>query len=310
MNLLVTGGLGHIGSYFLENCNKFYNLKNIYVVDANYSNNLNILFNKNISKIKNFYLSDILEFNFKKKIKKIDYILHLASHTNAEKSLKNKKYYYKNNLNIFKKICEVAKNYDAKLIHISSTSVYGKSSGVVAENCKKSDLKPQSPYAEIKLKEEEYLRNIKIKYITLRFGTISGVSSGMRFHTAVNKFCLNAALNLEIPVWKTALNQLRPYLSLHDALRLIIFIIKKDIFDCKIYNILSENLTVKNILNSIKKNTKKNLKIKMVNSKIMNQLSYKVSRKKIEKKGFVFKNFISKDIKNTLKIFKNVKNEM
>ena len=44
MNLLITGGLGHIGSYFLENINKFYNIKNIYVVDANYSNNLNILF--------------------------------------------------------------------------------------------------------------------------------------------------------------------------------------------------------------------------------------------------------------------------
>ena len=27
MNLLITGGLGHIGSYFLENMNKFYNIK-------------------------------------------------------------------------------------------------------------------------------------------------------------------------------------------------------------------------------------------------------------------------------------------
>ena len=59
MNLLITGGLGHIGSYFLENINKFYNIKNIYVVDANYSNNLNILFQNNIKKKLNFFLSDI-----------------------------------------------------------------------------------------------------------------------------------------------------------------------------------------------------------------------------------------------------------
>ena len=40
-----------------------------------------------------------------------------------------------------------------KLIHISSTSIYGKSSGVVKENVEKKYLKPQSPYAEIKLIE-------------------------------------------------------------------------------------------------------------------------------------------------------------
>ena len=90
MNLLITGGLGHIGSYFLENINKFYNIKNIYVVDANYSNNLNILFQNNIKKKLNFFLSDIMDFDFDNKIAKIDYILHLASHTNAERSLKNK----------------------------------------------------------------------------------------------------------------------------------------------------------------------------------------------------------------------------
>ena len=307
MNLLITGGLGHIGSYFLENINKFYNIKNIYVVDANYSNNLNILFQNNIKKKLNFFLSDIMDFDFDNKIAKIDYILHLASHTNAERSLKNKNYYYKNNFNIFKKICLVAKKYNSKLIHVSSTSVYGKSSGTVAENCKKNELKPQSPYAEIKLKEEEYLNKTNIEYITLRFGTISGVSAGIRFHTAVNKFCLNAALNLEIPVWKTALNQLRPYLSVNDALRVVLFIIKKNIFDRQVYNILSANLTVKNILNLINKNSKKKIKIKMVNSKIMNQLSYKVSRKKIEKKGFSFKSLISNDIKNTLKILENIK---
>ena len=48
---------------------------------------------------------------------------------------------------------------------------------------------PRSPYAEVKLTEEKILKkNSKVKYITLRFGTISGFSEGMRFHTAVNKF--------------------------------------------------------------------------------------------------------------------------
>ena len=111
MNILITGGLGHIGSFFLKNLKKIKNLENVYVIDANFGNNFNSLYKKNINKKINFYLEDILDFDFNK-IKKIDYILHLASHTNAENSLGKKKIYYNNNFNIFKKICNVAKNLE------------------------------------------------------------------------------------------------------------------------------------------------------------------------------------------------------
>jgi UDP-glucose 4-epimerase len=124
-----------------------------------------------------------------------------------------------------KNIISFCKTKKAKLIHISSTSVYGKQTSVVDETCEKKFLKPQSPYADIKLIEEKMLKkeSKKIKYITYRFGTISGVSSGMRFHTAVNKFCLNASIEEPITVYKTALNQFRPYLSLKDAFKVFKF---------------------------------------------------------------------------------------
>ena len=63
----------------------------------------------------------------------------------------------------------------------------------------------------------------KINYTTFRFGTIAGTSKGMRFHTAVNRFCLDASLNRNINVYKTALNQYRPYLSLSDAFKIFKF---------------------------------------------------------------------------------------
>ena len=96
------------------------------------------------------------------------------------------------------------------------------------EDCKKSELKPQSPYAESKLKEEEFLNKHKssMSYICLRFGTIYGFSIGMRFHTAVNKFCWQAANNQQLTVWKTAFDQKRPYLDLKDACSSIIFLIQ------------------------------------------------------------------------------------
>ena len=155
--------------------------------------------------------------------------------------------------------------------------------------------------------EEKLLKQAKnkLKYVTFRFGTISGTSSGMRFHTAVNKFCLNAALNEPITVYKTALNQFRPYLALSDAFLLFKFTIENNFFKNDIYNALSENYTVNQILNKIRK-YKKRISIKFVSSPIMNQLSYHVDKKKINDEGFFFRNKIETDIKNTLNLLKNI----
>ena len=46
-----------------------------------------------------------------------------------------------------------------------------------------------------------------------------------------------------LSVWKTVLNQKRPYLDLIDGVRSILFCINKD-FDGQIYNVLTHNLTV------------------------------------------------------------------
>ena len=89
--------------------------------------------------------------------------------------------------------------------------------------------------------------------MTLRLGTITGISKGMRFHTAVNKFCLNAVLKENIPVWGNAMELYRPYLSLKDAVKTIFFFINKKKFNNQIYNVISSNYTVKEILDIIKK---------------------------------------------------------
>ena len=96
-------------------------------------------------------------------------------------------------------------------------------------------------------------------------------------------------------VWETALNQYRPYLSIRDAFKTFDFIITNKLFDRSIYNVVSEkNLTVKDI---IRKLNIKNTKIKLVKTKIMNQLSYKIDNAKIKKTGLKLNNKIKDDIK-------------
>ena len=183
---------------------------------------------------------------------------------------------------------------------MSSTSVYGSQDLFVDEDCK--ELLPQSPYAEVKIIEEKILKktNKNFKFVTLRLGTIVGPSSGMRFHTAVNKFCMQSYLNQPLDVWKTAYNQFRPYLSIRDSFKVFEFFIENKIFDREVYNVVSENLTVKNIVDRIKKFNK--TKIRLVNSKIMNKLSYKVNTAKVNKIGLKTKSTLIDDINNTFKL--------
>ena len=226
--------------------------------------------------------------------------------TNAEKSFSKEKQMYKNNINCLKTVIKFCKKNKVKLIHLSSTSVYGKQTDLVDENCEKKYLKPQSPYAKIKLIEEQMLKKEKnLQYTTFRFGTIAGVSQGIRFHTAVNKFCLNAAINENINVYKTALHQYRPYLSVKDAFKTFKFCIENNFFKKDIYNALSGNFTVNQILNKIKK-YKKKIKVKFVSSAIMNQLSYHVNDKKLSDSGLKLSNKIDNDIKETLNLLKNI----
>ncbi len=311
MKVLITGACGHIGSFVAENIHKIKSISKAILVDNLKSNRFNSLYNLERKNNLSFFLRDLNNLKTLNDFHNVDVIIHCASMTNAEKSFGKEKEMYKNNLNCLKTVMKYCKNRNTKLIHLSSTSVYGKQTDLVDENCEKKFLRPQSPYAEIKLIEEKLLKknSNKLRYNTFRFGTITGVSKGIRFHTAVNKFCFNAAIGEKIEVYKTALHQYRPYLSIRDSFDVFKFCLEKNFFENDIFNILSGNFTVNQILNKIKKINKK-IKIVYVNSPIMNQLSYHVDDQKIKNKGLVLKSNIDVDIKNTLSLFKYLKNEM
>ena len=311
MKVLITGACGHIGSFVAENIHKIKSISKAILVDNLKSNRFNSLYNLERKNNLSFFLRDLNNLKTLNDFHNVDVIIHCASMTNAEKSFGKEKEMYRNNLNCLKTTMKYCINRNTKLIHLSSTSVYGKQTDLVDENCEKKFLRPQSPYAEIKLIEEKLLKknSNKLRYNTFRFGTITGVSKGIRFHTAVNKFCFNAAIGEKIEVYKTALHQYRPYLSIRDSFDVFKFCLEKNFFENDIFNILSGNFTVNQILNKIKKINKK-IKIVYVNSPIMNQLSYHVDDQKIKNKGLVLKSNIDVDIKDTLSLFKYLKNEM
>ncbi len=311
--IIITGGLGHIGSFLVKKILKEQKNIHLIVLDNLSSQRLFSLFNLKTYKNKiSFYDFDITRRKISEITKKANIIIHLAAATDAEKSLGREKEYLKNNLNGTSQVIKFARLFKIPLIFPSSTSVYGKMKlNDLLKEDNSNKLFPQSPYAKIKLQEEKkIIKELqKSKYVIIRLGTIVGYSAGMRFHTAVNKFCYQASMNKEITVWKSAYNQVRPYATLNDFYRLVTFFINQPkLISNEIYNLVTKNLSVRQIVDIIKKSKK--IRIKFINSRIMNQLSYRVSSEKIKLKGFKTTSTIEKDIIKTLKIFDtdNLKN--
>ena len=179
--------------------------------------------------------------------------------------------------------------------------MYGRKHEIINSKNNMKNLFAQSPYADSKIKEEKYIRKYLTKYTILRLGTIVGVSEGMRFHTAVNKFCYQASLNKPLTLWKKFYKK-RPYLSIEDCFKTMNFIIQKNIFFGETLDVVSSNYTVEQIVNVIKKYTK--VKKKFVNTEILNQNSYEVISDSLISKGLKLNHSITKNIEDTLKILK------
>lgn len=303
MNIAVTGAIGHIGSRLIRDLAVDFPASKITLIDNLLTQRYPSIFNLPKSAEYRFKDADVRTADLKALLSDVEVMIHLAAITDAAGSFENAELVEANNYNSTSKILEFCKESGTRLITLSSTSVYGTQEQVVTEDCDQDNLNPQSPYAATKIREEElvnkYVTEHGVKAVSCRFGTIFGVSPGMRFHTAVNKFCWQAVMNQPLTVWSTAYEQKRPYLDLSDATRAISYIIREDIFDGEIYNILSKNATVREIVEIIKLYVP-DLVVDFVDNEIMNQLSYEVANEKFSKKGFEFKGDLDRGIRETV----------
>ncbi len=306
MKLVVTGPLGHIGSALIRALPEHFAGAEIVLIDNMVTQRYASLFNLPPAGHYRFYEADVREVDLRPLFAGAHAVVHLAATTDAAGSVHNAAATEANNYNATAKVAAACAETGARLIHLSSTSVYGTQDETVSEDCPAEDLKPHSPYAESKLKEENLVRSLHnsgLKAIMCRFGTIFGPSPGMRFHTAVNKFCWQAVMRQPLTVWRTAYNQKRPYLDLTDAIRAITHIIDRDLFDARVYNVLTLNATVRDIVETIGK-LLPDLTLTFVDSPIMNQLSYEVSSQRFVDQGFTFAGDLQRGIEGTITLLR------
>ena len=173
-NILVTGGAGYIGSHIVELLIK--TKSNIIIID-----NLVTGHKKLLNKKAKFIKVDIKNKTLITKIinnYEISSIIHLAGSLNVSEAEKNKKKYYKNNVEGTLNLIKACKNSFVKnIIFSSSCSVYGDVKGSVNEKMKPN---PQSYYALTKYKAEEIIKKFSkkynYKYGILRYFNVAGAS--------------------------------------------------------------------------------------------------------------------------------------
>ena len=308
LKLLVTGGLGHIGSKLVREYAKRDDIDLIRILDNFLVQRYCSLFNLPNGKKYEFIEGDIMNENdLKKALKNIDIVIHLASITDAPSTIAKPQETERVNFEGTKRVLDAAISAGAKkFLFPSSTSVYGEAEGIVDETFQ--DFKPSTPYAETKLASERLLQEIgkgdKIHAMVLRCGTVFGTSIGMRFHTAINKFCYLAALNRPLTVWDTALNSRRPYLGLNDCIRAFEFL-EQHGKSGEVYNVVTKNFSMQDVIDTIREFVP-NLKIEITKSPIINQKPYHAANEKIKSLGFEFKDELRNDVKETIELFRKI----
>jgi len=305
--IVITGACGHIGSALIESLHCTANFPdnveyNIIAVDNMLTQRYASLFNVK-TKIK-FYECNFLDVELPEGCT----VIHLGAVTDAASSTKNSKHVEDINVNQTKSfINKCIQSKVKRFIFPSSTSVYGAATDVVYEDDVKFE-NPQSPYAQSKLEIEKFLesKSNELEFLVLRFGTIFGTSKGMRFHTAINKFCWQAALNIPITVWKENYEQVRPYLGLNDAIRCIKHFLTLDSTYYKTkYNVLTGNYQLSDIVEMIK-SIQPSLAVDMVDTPLLNQFTYNVDDTKLKSTGYTTQDSLSVEIVKTMSLLKNL----
>ena len=159
MKLIVTGALGHIGSRIIRELPVLFPGVEIVMIDNMATQRYSSLFDLPPHGLYTFIEGDILTLDLDSIFSEADAVIHLAAITDATSSFNNQEKVQHNNYTTSLRVSESCVTSNVNMFLISSTSVYGTQEKQVDENCRCEELKPQSPYAETKLKEEALIKD-------------------------------------------------------------------------------------------------------------------------------------------------------
>jgi len=288
MTILVTGGLGYLGSRLIRELpdHPAYSGDEICILDNYRQPRFHSLWDLPSYADYSFRDVDIREEEeVRAAVNDVDTVFHLAAVTNAPETFdipdKTWEVNYEGALTVY----EAARDAGVEeFVNVSTCSVYGTTDEKIEEDF---DCDPESPYGEAKLEAEQEMLDRydgEMGLTALRLGTVYGWTTGMRFDTVVDKFALLAATGQPLTVYEGAENQKRPYLHAQDAVRSMLFA-GANLGDGEAYNVVGQNGRLQDVVDAIETHFP-SVEIGYTEAEQLNQLSYIVSDEKIRSEGF------------------------
>jgi len=290
MKLLVTGGLGFIGSNFVHHMlNKHDDIQIANIDKLSTGSNPENL--KDIETDKRYTLvkGDIANKDLiKNLVKEADAIVNIAAETHVDRSIADPWIFLNSNTISAATLFETAKNYDKRILHVSTDEVYG---DILEGSFKETDrLNPSSPYAASKaaadLFAQAYHRTYNLDIVIVRCTNNYGPYQFPE--KLIPKTIIRLLLNLTIPIYGKGTN-IRDWIYVQDFCEAIDTALTKgksgEIYNVSAGNELT-NITIaktilklmdkpENAINFVEDRPGHDLRYSLDSSKIRNELKWK-----------------------------------
>ena len=234
MDILVVGGAGYVGGGIVDLLSKKHDVT---VYDS-------LIYENSFRKDVNFIFGDIRDYKKLNPIlKNYDAVVWLAALVGDGACAINPALTHEINAET---VSNLTKNFNGKIVFLSTCSVYGAQDGILNED---SSVNPLSEYASSKLIAEKYLEDSDA--IILRLGTLFGIGdqfSRIRLDLVVNILTTKALQDKKMSVFGG--DQWRPLLHVKDVANAIDRTLETDVNG--IFNIHHKNYKIIELAKKIK----------------------------------------------------------
>ena len=266
MRVLVVGGAGYIGGAVTDILKK----KKIDFTVYDF-----LLYEQHYLKLVDFVSGDVRDTRkFKKLLPKYSHVIWLAAIVGDQACRVRPELTIAINRDAVKTL---AKNYNGRIVFLSTCSVYGENTAEADETTKPN---PLSLYAQTKLAAEKALSDANA--IIFRLGTVFGVSdefSRLRMDLAVNYMTARATTNGELTIFGG--KQWRPLIHVRNVAEAIVNALPSKMTG--VYNLSTMNYQISDLGKEIAQIT--GCKVKYADQKFEDARNYYVSTKKAKRDG-------------------------
>ncbi|CAI1492446.1 dTDP-glucose 4,6-dehydratase 1 [Thermococcus nautili] len=224
MKLLVTGGMGFIGSNFIRYVLKKHEDWEVINLDKlSYGSNPANLRDLKDDPRYTFVRGDIADFELMSElVKKVDAIVNFAAESHVDRSISSPDHFLRSNVIGVYTILEAIRkaNPEVRLVHISTDEVYG---DILEGSFREEDaLKPSSPYSATKAAADSlvlgwartYNLNASITRCTNNYGPYQFPEK------LIPKTIIRASMGLKVPIYGTGQN-VRDWIYVEDHVRAV-----------------------------------------------------------------------------------------